>query len=94
MDASDLKQNLFGRALEDIFEFDPTEFYSILSTHTVKQLAFPYRNIHIVIKNPLRESFISAKDTVVILMIDLTTITSHPHAGDVGGACPNSPEAR
>ncbi|MBE8233320.1 MAG: IS1634 family transposase [Endozoicomonadaceae bacterium] len=47
IEASDLNQNLFGRALEDIFEFDPTQLYSILSTHTVKQLGLPCRNVHI-----------------------------------------------
>jgi len=45
--ADDLNQNLFGRSLDAIFDFDPTQLYSILSTHTVKQLRLPCLNAHI-----------------------------------------------
>ena len=47
IEASDLNQHVFGRALEDVFEFDPTKLYSILSAHTVKQLDLPCLNAHI-----------------------------------------------
>ena len=45
--ADDLNQNLFGRSLDDIYEYDPSQLYSILSTHTVKQLGLPCLNAHI-----------------------------------------------
>jgi len=47
IEASDLNQNLLGRGLEDIFDFDPTKLYSILSTHTVRQLGLSCSNVHI-----------------------------------------------
>lgn len=47
IEASDLNQNLLGRGLDDIYNFDPTKLYSILSTHTVRQLNLPCSNVHI-----------------------------------------------
>lgn len=45
--SDDLNQNLFGRSLDDIYEFDPSQLYSLLSTHAVKQLGLPCLNAHI-----------------------------------------------
>ena len=45
--ASDINQNLLGRCLDDIYDFDPTRLYSILSCHTVKQLDLPCLGAHI-----------------------------------------------
>jgi len=45
--ASDINQNLLGRCLDDIYDFDPTQLYSILSCHTVKQLDLPCLGAHI-----------------------------------------------
>ena len=47
IEAKDLNQNLLGRTLDRIFEFDPTQLYHVLSTHTVKQLDLPCLNVHI-----------------------------------------------
>jgi transposase len=47
IEASDLNQNLLGRGLDDVFDFDPTKLYSILSTHTVRQLGLSCPNVHI-----------------------------------------------
>jgi len=47
IEADDLNQHVLGRALEDIFDFDPSKLYSILSTHTVRQLGLPCSGIHI-----------------------------------------------
>ena len=45
--AEDLNQNLFGRSLDLIHKFDVTEFFTRLSTHTVKQLELPCSGTHI-----------------------------------------------
>jgi len=45
--ANDLNQNLFGRNLDLIHDFDVTQFYMRLSTHTVKQLDLPCLGTHI-----------------------------------------------
>lgn len=45
--AQDLNQNLFGRSLDLIHKFDVTKLFSILSSHTVKQLELPCTGTHI-----------------------------------------------
>jgi len=45
--ANDLNQNLFGRNLDEIHEFDVTQFYMRLSAHTVRQLELPCLGAHI-----------------------------------------------
>jgi len=45
--AQDLNQNLFGRCLDLIHDFDVTNLFSILSSHTVKQLELPCSGTHI-----------------------------------------------
>jgi len=45
--ADDLNQNLFGRNLDVIHEFDVTQFYMRLSAHTVRQLELPCLGAHI-----------------------------------------------
>lgn len=45
--ANDLNQNLFGRNLDEIHEFDVTQFYMRLSAHTVRQLELPCLVAHI-----------------------------------------------
>ena len=45
--AEDLNQNLFGRCLDLIHEFDVTQFFTRISTHTVKQLELPCSGTHI-----------------------------------------------
>ncbi len=45
--AKDLNQNLLGRNLDDIYAFDPTKLYSILSAHVVKELKLPCSSVHI-----------------------------------------------
>ena len=45
--ADDLNQNLLGRNLEDIYAFDPTKLYSILSGHVVKKLGLACSSVHI-----------------------------------------------
>lgn len=45
--ASDLNQNTLGRSLDNIYDFDPTQLYSILSSHTVKQLDLPCFAAHL-----------------------------------------------
>lgn len=45
--ASDINSNLLGRCLDDIYDFNPTLLYSILSSHTVKQLNLPCFGAHI-----------------------------------------------
>ncbi len=45
--ADDLNQNLFGRNLDAIHEFDVTQFYMRLSAHTVRQLELPCLGAHI-----------------------------------------------
>ncbi len=45
--AQDLNQNLFGRCLDLIHDFDVTNLFSILSSHTVKQLELPCSAAHI-----------------------------------------------
>lgn len=45
--ANDLNQNLFGRNLDVIHEFDVTQFYMRLSAHTVRQLELPCLGAHI-----------------------------------------------
>lgn len=44
IESSDINQNLLGRSLENIFDFEPTKLYLILSTHTVKKLGLPCLN--------------------------------------------------
>ncbi len=44
--AVDLNQNLLGRNLDDIYNFDPTKLYSLLSSHVVKQLKLPCSSVH------------------------------------------------
>jgi transposase len=45
--ADDLNQNLFGRNLDLVHDFDVTQFYMRLSAHTVKQLDLPCLGTHI-----------------------------------------------
>jgi transposase len=45
--AEDLNQNLFGRNLDLIHEFDVTQFFMRLSAHTVRQLKLPCLGTHI-----------------------------------------------
>ncbi len=45
--ANDLNQNLFGRNLDEIHEFDVTQFYMRLSAQTVRQLELPCLVAHI-----------------------------------------------
>jgi transposase len=45
--ADDLNQNLFGRNLDLIHEFDVTQFFMRLSAHTVRQLKLPCLGTHI-----------------------------------------------
>lgn len=45
--SEDLNQNLFGRCLDLIHEFDVTQFFMKLSSHTVKQLELSCLNAHI-----------------------------------------------
>jgi len=45
--AQDLNQHLFGRCLDLIHDFDVTNLFSILASHTVKQLELPCSNTHI-----------------------------------------------
>ena len=47
IEADDLNQHSLGRSLDDIFDFDPSKLYYMLSTHTVKQLGLPCQNAHI-----------------------------------------------
>jgi transposase len=47
IEAKDLNQNLLGRCLDDIYDFDPTKLYSILSCHVVKQLNLRCVGAHI-----------------------------------------------
>ena len=45
--AQDLNQNLLGRSLDLIHKFDMTQFFTRLSSHTVKQLNLPCLGTHI-----------------------------------------------
>ncbi len=45
--AEDINQNLLGRCLDSVYDFDPTQLYSILSSHTVKRLNLPCNGTHI-----------------------------------------------
>ena len=45
--AEDINQNLLGRCLDRVYDFDPTQLYSILSSHTVKRLNLPCNGTHI-----------------------------------------------
>ena len=45
--AQDLNQHLFGRCLDVIHDFDVTNLFSILASHTVKQLELPCSGTHI-----------------------------------------------
>jgi len=45
--AEDLNQNLLGRSLDTVHDFDITQLFMRLSTHVVKQLALPCSGAHI-----------------------------------------------
>jgi transposase len=45
--AEDINQNLLGRCLDDVYDFDPTQLYSLLSSHVVKELNLPCTGTHI-----------------------------------------------
>jgi transposase len=45
--AEDINQNLLGRCLDNVYDFDPTQLYSLLSSHVVKELNLPCTGTHI-----------------------------------------------
>lgn len=81
--ASDINQNLLGRCLDDIYDFDPTRLYSILSCHTVKQLGLSCRGAHIDTTSIHVDGEYNSQDAPTEGVVQITKGYSRDHRPDL-----------